>query len=135
MDLSVAFTLDIVPAESKKPFEGPDNTHYCNICNTYNNDFAPSSVKGRDRRCRPCLALKRKEKTNLVQHPNRIKIKLKQHLIYLQLKDYARTVTEETVIQILNAYGIEEGDWGKVKAIKASIDPVKGTLATMPIFF
>jgi hypothetical protein len=135
MNFSPAFTLDIVPTESKKPFEGPDDTYYCNICKAYTLDIAPSAVKKRDRRCSPCLAVKRNEKIVSIQHRDRLKLKLRQNLIYLDLKDHARAVTAETVVQILNACDIKEEDWDKVKTIKAVLDPVNGTWKMTPAFF
>lgn len=135
MNSTTGFALDIVPTETKKPFEGPGESYFCNICKKYTLDFAPSAIKARDRRCRACLAVKRSEKVTLINDADRLKLKLRQNLIYLKRKEHARAVTTDTVVQILNAYNIKEQDWGKVKTIKAVFNPTNDTWVTTPVFF
>ena len=129
-------TLEIDPADSKRPFVGADGeTYWCNACLKYSPDFTPSSVKSRDRRCRSCLSNKRFERMQSIGHLQRLKLKLCQNLIYQKRKPHARAVTCETVMKILSAYDVKENDWSLVKTIKVCLDPIHKTWIAQPVFY
>lgn len=70
-----------------------------------------------------------------IGHLQRLKLKLKQNLIYQKRKANARAVTNETVLKILKAYNVQEGDWSLVKTIKPCHDPVHKTWIAQPVFY
>ena len=80
-----------LPLEEKKSFNNLDGTYFCNMCDNYTSDFSCSNIKNKDRRCRSCISLKRKNKLSQAGHIHRLKLKLYQNLIYQNQK---RLVTD-----------------------------------------
>lgn len=127
--------LDLEPADDKPPFARGDDAFYCNLCRSYTPNFAPSSIKNRDRRCRTCLAKKRFERMQQIGHVQRLKTKLYHNLIYKGKPSLAKALTVGKIDDLLTSYGISRDDYALVKTIKITFDPVNRKWIPLPVFY
>lgn len=117
----------VIAPRKEHPFVSPsDKTQYfCNICKRYSPDFYPSSIKTKDRRCRPCQALAQRNRSQGLAKIDRLLKKLKYNLIYNKQNSLARACRREHVVQILKHNGITTEDQLQlVKTISPNFDPV-----------
>ena len=120
---------------SKPAFTLDGKSFFCNMCNSYTANFPKASVRNRDRRCRPCLAQKRKEKIARAGHLQRLRRKLYTNLMYQKKTMCAKKVTEDWVAKLLEDHGIAPSDYDLVKTIKAFFDPTTDKWTVIPVLF
>jgi len=118
--------ITIAPRKDHPFISLSDPTQYfCNICKRYSPDFYPSSIKNKDRRCRPCQARAQRNRGEGLAKIDRLLKKLKYNLIYNKQNRLARACRREHILQILKHNGITTEDQLElVKTISPNFDPL-----------
>lgn len=89
------------------PFQN-GSTFYCNLCQTYNDDFCLSHIRHRIKQCRPCTAEKRKRHCAQQTPTERLKDQLYKQLAAQGKMAVARGISLDTINEILRENGIDD---------------------------